>query len=128
MGTIDIGSKGRFMLVEVKINSKTFVMGSVYAPTIDEPKFFDSLFFAIADLTDNDSVMGWDWSLVLNNRLDKDGGPPHSNRNSKERLKSYMNIFNLNDIFRDFFPSKKVHLVYQIFSSNAATEQRLSTF
>ena len=68
------------MLVKVKINNKTFVMGSVYAPVIDEPKFFDSLFSAIADFTDNDLVMGGDWNLVLNNRLGKDD-PPHSNRN-----------------------------------------------
>ena len=56
MGTINIES--RFMLVKVKINNKTFVMESVLALVIDEPKFFDSLFSAIADFTDNDLVMG----------------------------------------------------------------------
>ena len=45
--TINIDSEGRFMLVEVKINSKTFVMESVYAPVIDKPKFLDSLFSAL---------------------------------------------------------------------------------
>ena len=39
MGTINVDSEGRFVLVEVKIDNKTFVMESVYAPVIDEPKF-----------------------------------------------------------------------------------------
>ena len=32
---------------------------------------------AIVDFTDNDLVMGGDWNLVLNNRLDKDEEIPH---------------------------------------------------
>ena len=54
--------------------------------------FFDSLFFAIADFIDNTLVMGGDWHLVLNNQLDKDGYPLHSNRNAKEMLKFYTNL------------------------------------
>ena len=77
MGTINTHSEGKFILVEEKINNKTLVLKSVYAPIIDEPKFFDSLFSAIADYSDNDLIIGWDWNLVLNNRLDKDGGLPH---------------------------------------------------
>ena len=57
IGNINIDSESRFMLVEVKINNKTIVMGSVYAPVIDEPNFFYSLFSAIADFTDNGLVM-----------------------------------------------------------------------
>ena len=53
---------------------------------------FDSLFFAINDFIDNNLVIGEDWHLVLNNQLDKDRYPLHSNRNSKERLKSYTNL------------------------------------
>ena len=56
MGAINIDSEGRFMLVEVKINNKIFVVGSACAPVTDEPKFFDSLFSTIADFTDNDLV------------------------------------------------------------------------
>ena len=114
METINVDSKGRFMLVEVKIDNKKFVMESDCAPVIDEPKFFDSLFSAIADFTDNDLVMDGDWNLPLNNQLDKDGGPLHSNRNFKERLKSYLNIFNLNDIFCYLFPSEKLYTRIQM--------------
>ena len=58
IATISVDREGRFMLVEVKIKNKTFVIRSVYAPVIDEPKFFDFLFSTIADFTDNDLVLG----------------------------------------------------------------------
>jgi len=48
-----------------------------------------------------------DWNLVLQNPLDKDGDQKHSNINAKERLKAYMQVLNLSDIFRDLNPSKK---------------------
>ena len=51
---------------------------------------------------------------MLNDTLDKDGGPPHVNRNSKEKIKSYMDFFNLRDVFRDFNPSKKIFTRIQI--------------
>ena len=103
-----------FILVEVKINNTTFVMGNVYAPVNDEPKFFDFLFSAITKFPNNDLILAGDWNLVLNNQLDKDGKHPHANKNSKERLKSYMKFFNLNDVFRNFFPSKKVFTRIQL--------------
>ena len=45
---------------------------------------------------------------MLNDTLDKDGGPLHVNRNSKEKIKSYMDFFNLRNVFRDLNPSKKI--------------------
>ena len=117
LGTIKIDSNGRFILVDVKINNinnTTFIMGNVYAPVNDEPKFFDSLLSAITEFPNNDLVLARDWNLVLNNQLDKDGRHPHANKNSKERSKSFMKFFNLKDIFRNFFPSKKVFTRIQL--------------
>ena len=114
LGTIKIDSNGRFIPVDVKINNTTFVMGNVFAPVNDEPKFFDSLFSAITEFPNNDLILAGDWNLVLNNQLDKDGKHPHANKSSKERLKSYMKFCNLNDVFRNFFPSKKVFTRIQL--------------
>ena len=90
----------------MKINDKSFVIRSIYAPTKDEPAFFNSLFSVIANFSHTDLVLARDWNVVLNDTLDKDGGPPHVNRNLKEKIKSCMDFFNLRDIFRDFDPSK----------------------
>ena len=60
LGTIKIDSNGRFILVDVKIINTTFVMGNVYAPVNDEPKFFDSLFSAITEFLNNDLILAGD--------------------------------------------------------------------
>ena len=75
---------------------------------------FLTLFSAITEFPNNDLILAGDWNLVLNNQLDKDGRHPHANKNSKERLKSYMKFLNLNDVFRNFFPSKKVFTRIQL--------------
>ena len=47
LGTIKIDSNGRFILVDVKTNNTTFVMGNVYAPVNDEPKFLTLCFLPL---------------------------------------------------------------------------------
>ena len=51
--------------IEIRFNDKVFVIGNVYAPTKDESTFFDA-FFSKYNL-----VLGGDWNLVLDNKLDK---------------------------------------------------------
>ena len=53
--------------------------------------------------------MAGDWNLVLNDQLDKDEGPVHTNNASKECLKSYINELNLIDICRELNPSRKTY-------------------
>ena len=62
---------------------------------------------------------------MLNDLLDKDGGPPHASRKSKEHLKYYINFFNLTDIFRITNPKKKV---YTRFQSQPYTATRIDFF
>ena len=66
----------------------------------NKPAFFDSHFLVIANFSHTDFILAGDWNVVLNNTLDEDGGPP-------QKIKSYMDFFNLRDVFRDFNRSKK---------------------
>ena len=50
---------------------------------------------------------------MLDNKLDKDGGPIHSSQLSKEKIKSYLNVFDLCDVFRELNPFKKGFTRYQ---------------
>ena len=93
-GNLNIDPTGRYCFAEIKINDKSFVIGSIYAPTKDEPAFFDSLFSVIANFFHTDLILAGDWNVVLNDTLDKDGGPQNVNKNSKEKIKSYMDFFN----------------------------------
>ena len=80
-----IDQAGRILLIEIKFNDKVFVIGNVYAPTKDNPIFFNPIFSTVVNFSKHDSVLGGDWNLVLDNKLDKDGGPAHSNQLSKKK-------------------------------------------
>ena len=70
-------------------------------------------FTEVNNFSNANLILGEDWNLVLNDLLDKYGGPPHDNRKSKESLKSYIDFFNLTDVFRIINPKKKVHTRFQ---------------
>ena len=76
------------------INHKTFVIGNIYAPIKDKPAVLDSFFSVIANSFHANLILAGDWNVVLNDTLDKDGGPPHVNRKSKEKVQSYV-IFSI---------------------------------
>ena len=118
-------SRGRFLLTEIEINDKNLVIYNVYAPNKDDPNIFDTFFTKVNNFSNANQILGGDWNLVLNNLLDKDGGPSYANRKSKERLKSYINFFNLTDIFCITNPKKKV---YTRFQSQPYTATRIDFF
>ena len=72
-----IDQAGRILLIEIKFNDKVFVIGNVYAPTKDEPTFFDAFFSTVVNFSKHDLALGGDWNLVLGNKLAKDWGPIH---------------------------------------------------
>ena len=125
MKTTYADSTGRFLLTEIEINDKNSVLCNVYAPNKDDPNFFDTFFTKVYNFSNANLILGGDWNLVLNDLLDKDGGLPHANRKSKERLKSYIIFFNLTDIFRITNPKKKV---YTRFQSQPYTATRIVFF
>ena len=106
-------SNDSYLLLQVAINYKILVLGNIYSPTKDEPAFFDSLFLAISDFAKSDIILEGNWNVILDDQLDKDQGSIHSNKKVKEKLKSCVNCFNLQDIFRELHPSKKAYTRFQ---------------
>ena len=97
----------------------------MYAPTKDEPIFFDGLFSTLSDFSSLDYILAGYWNVVLDNQIDKDGGPKHASKLSRERLKSYINDFALCDIYRESNPSRKAYTRIQ---SQPYTATRLDFF
>ena len=46
---------------------------------------------------------------MLDNETDKDEGPKHASKLSRERLKPYINNFALFDVYRESNPSRKAY-------------------
>ena len=118
-------SDGRILLCNIQIKDKKISLASIYAPTKNEPKFFDNLFSILSNFSKHGVVLAGDWNLVLSDQLDKDGGPVHTNSASKKCLTPYINEFNMIDIYRELNPSRKTYIRTQ-FQSYTAT--RLNFF
>ena len=74
------GSDGRILLCNIQMKDKKISLASIYAPTKNKPKFFDNVFFSIlSNFSQHDVVLTGYWNLVLNDQLNKDGGPVHTN-------------------------------------------------
>ena len=64
---------GRILLLLVQIDDIKYVIGSVYAPNKDTPKFFTELFNQIDLLECENIIVGGDMNLVMNLNLDSTG-------------------------------------------------------
>ena len=100
-----LDSQGRFIILKIQIDNKTFNLVNIYAPNKenDQVKFFQDLGNVILaekiTSSDNNIICG-DWNLIQNNKLDKLGGVENIRHNSKKKLTELINIYNLVDVWR----------------------------
>ena len=67
------------MLIEIKFNAR-FLSSAMFMHPQRTNQLSLTLFFpTVVNFSKHNLVLGGDWNLVLNNKLDKDGGPAQSN-------------------------------------------------
>ena len=103
----EIGESGRFLFSEIKIENSIFSVANVYGPNQDDPCFFQEFFQKLITFSAKDLIIGGDFNLILNDTLDKIGGPKHKNAQARNSVISHMNILQLKDIFRLKYPLAK---------------------
>ena len=99
-----IDSLGRFMIIHIEIDDKIFVLVNIYAPNTDKEqlKYYEDLLHVVEGERvgiNGNIVMGGDWNLVQNTKIDKKGGLLQT----KESIKVVENItsrLQLVDIWR----------------------------
>ena len=99
----EIDESGRFLFSEIKIENFTFSVANIYGPNQDDPSFFQK-FFQNITFSAKDLIIGGNFILILNDTLDKIGGPKHKNAQARNSVISLMNILKLEDIFRLKYP------------------------
>ena len=93
---VDFGSKysdsdGRILLCNIQVKDKKFhwlqfmhqQKTNQNLPTKNEPKFFDNFFSILSNFSIHDVILAGNWNLVLNDRLDKNGGSFHHTAHQK---------------------------------------------
>nr|CAB3264534.1 pol-like protein [Phallusia mammillata] len=72
------------------------------------------IFDKLASGNNPNLIIGGDFNAILQERLDKSRGPSHPNRNSRQRILSHINTYDLCDVFRRLHPAAKKYSRLQL--------------
>jgi len=100
-----LDTKGRFIIMKVKVNDEAFNLINIYAPNKEKEQiqFYEDLIHVIAaeNIASSDSnILAGDWNVVLDIKLDKHGGLDTTKSKSLDKLNKLINILELEDIWR----------------------------
>ena len=108
----DIDNKGRYVVLEVEIQKKPYVLINCYAPNLEteQVSVLNDILrkltnFEISD--DTKIIFGGDFNVILNLKLDADGGNPSLKSNSINVLNKIISENDLIDIWRVCHPEER---------------------
>ena len=90
----------RFMIVDIKTESKTLTLANMYAPNNDDPFFFENVFKHFLTFKCEEIILGGDFNLVLDVQKDKKGGNPVTHKKSLQKVKYIVDSLDLTGIWR----------------------------
>ena len=99
-----------FYLVKLKLKTPSFLWQTFTIPIKTIPVFFKNFFKKLITFSAKDLIIEGDFNLILNNTLDKIGGPKH--KNAQARNSVILKIFSaLNIRWQNLSPeSNLIHL------------------
>lgn len=65
---------GRFIILDIKTADLCFTLVNLYAPNKDDPHFFQNVKNRILEFDCDNIILGGDFNLIKNAKLDKEGG------------------------------------------------------
>lgn len=107
--------EGRFLGMDVQIGDQVLTLGSVYAPTQDKPKqqlaFLKELDEALSQLQGVNLLLEGDFNVIMDQKVDRnqDGGGHAQSDPGRNALKSFMDDWNLADLWRLRYPQKRAY-------------------
>ena len=87
--------EGRFVMVDIKLESKILTLVNIYAPNEDKPTFFQNVLNQLLCFDCSEIILGGDFNLVLDVQKDKKGGRPVTHDNSLKEVKHISNVLDL---------------------------------
>ena len=98
---------GRYLIHQIQMNDQLIAITNLYAPNEDNPAFFEQIFKIVESLKCDQHIFAGDYNFVLNSEHDHWGSTVRNNNdNAKEIVCTYMDKFNLQDIWRIQNPTK----------------------
>ena len=104
---VDIDAEGRYIILDVTVESKSIILCNLYAPNDDNPGFFVNLKNKILQHCDKSIILGGDWNLVINPDIDSFNLKKVYNPRSREVVREMMTLLKLEDVFRVMNPDDR---------------------
>ena len=108
----DIDSKGRYIILEVEIQKKPYVLINYYAPNLEteQVSVLNAILRKLTNFEMSDDakiIFGGDFNMILNLKFDADGGNPSLKSNSINVLNKILSENDLIDIWRVRHPEER---------------------
>lgn len=116
---------GRYVAVSGTLQGLPVTLACLYAPTWDDPDFFDKFFMALPNLNSHYIIIGGDFNLVQNVPLDRSSSKQTAVSKSANLISDFSNRLGLSDPWRASHPSDRV---FSFFSGVHHTFSRIDFF
>lgn len=102
---------GRYIIVKGRMFSETITLVNIYAPNHDDSTFFQSIFLKLSDV-DGEVVVGGDFNLTLDQKLDRSSDKKAPKTKSADTINTFMKDYGLNEIWRTTHPNDREYSFY----------------
>ena len=100
-------ANGWYIICKVALGEHSCCTVNIYVPNIDTPSFFNEIFLQISELDCVQTIIGGDYNVVLEPKLDRNSDVIY-NGQSRERILQEMSDKNLVDPWRTQYPDKRM--------------------
>ena len=98
---------GNLLAIDIEIEHKKITLINLYGPNNDSPEFFNKVSDIIENFNNQTVIIAGDYNLVQNQSLDTHNYRNINNPKAKDKVLDLMDMYNLNDPFRELYPEIK---------------------
>ena len=107
-----ISEQGNYVIVQCKIDTETYAIGSIYGPNKDEPRFYEKIDRILENVDCDHIVLGGDFNFIMNANADCYGYVNENNVNARNKFIAVCNKHNMIDVWRHQNPGKQQYTWY----------------
>ena len=102
---------GCYLMLDLEIFNERYTLANIYGPSDrDDPDFFNNIFQIIDQIGNRQVMAGGDWNTLLDPNLDARNYRSFNPKpRSRKIIKEKMENFDLVDIYRKVYPSKRAY-------------------
>ena len=100
---------GRVLILDIEYENISLSLCNIYAPNHDDPEFVNRCSKMLLETGNITKIIGGDFNLVMDLKLDKVGGKPTTHTKTAKTLKKYLDFDRLVDAWRNLHPNERTY-------------------